>query len=67
MSTTEEPLFTRVVVRLFRLGYNTDKRWRYRMEKRQRGKGISRTKPKTDKSELDKLRRKYQAIQKMGK
>ena len=67
MSTTEEPLYTRVVVKLFRLGYNTDKKWRHIMGKRLRGKGTSLTKKKTDKSDMDKLRRKYQAIQKMGK
>ena len=67
MSTTEEPLFTRVVVTLFRLGYNTDKRWRHVMGGKWRKKGTSPIKMKTDKSDMDKLRRKYQAIQKMGK
>ena len=67
MSTTEEPLFTRVVVTLFRLGYNTDKRWRHVMGKRWRRKGTSLIKMKTDKSDMDKLRRQYQAIQRMGK
>ena len=67
MSITEEPLYTRVVVRLFRLGYNTDKRWRHVMGKRWGRKGTSLVKVKTNKSKMDKLRRKYQAIQKMGK
>ena len=38
VSITEEPLYTRVVVRLFRLGYNTDKRRRHVMGKRWREK-----------------------------
>jgi hypothetical protein len=67
VSTTEEPLLTRVVVRLFRLGYNTDKRRRHAMGKRLGRKGKPLTKRKTDKSDMDKLRRKYQAIQQMGK
>ena len=50
---------TRVVVDLFRIGYKSERKWRQLMNKNVRK---SHSKMNT----MDKLKRKYQAIQKMG-
>ena len=62
VNRTEEHLLTRVVVNLFRLGYYMDK-----MKSGKKKGKISLRKKTSDISDLEKLKRKYQVIQKMGK
>ena len=55
----DDPLFTRVVVDLFKIGYTAERKWRQLVNRYVKKAGVGT-------HSMDKLRRKYQAIQNMG-